>query len=65
MSPTSDSIGNQNVHLNGKKFASVCTQPGISCSGTSRPESSSSAAMYRSNTAAPRVVQKFSIPIVS
>src|SRR2546430_5528757 len=40
MFPTSDSMGKPNVHLNGRKFASVCTQPGMSLSGTSLPESS-------------------------
>src|SRR6185437_1033855 len=40
MSLTSDSIGKPNVHLKGRKFASVCTQSGMSWSGTSRPDNS-------------------------
>jgi hypothetical protein len=50
-SPTSASIGKKNAHWNGRNAATVWAQSGMSGSGTSRPESSSSLVMKRSNTA--------------
>ena len=64
-SPTRASIGKKNAHWKGRKREISCTQSGMSGSGTSRPERSSSAIIQRSKIAAPRVVQKQSIPSAS
>jgi len=56
--PTSASIGKPKVHWNGRKPARRCAHEGGRESGTSRPESTNSAAKYNSKMALTRVVQK-------
>ena len=60
--PTSASIGKPNVHLNGRTSARRCAQSGISESGTSRPDSSSSAVKTSSKIGPTRVVQNVTMP---